>query len=349
MLKKYIELLRARGMRLRSVIYAVLLITVILVVGKCRQDAQKRNFRAAGETMGTFYEVFYVDKEQRDLLASIDSVFQVFNQSLSTYIAGSELSRYNRDSILEYESAFVYPVLRKSKEIYTLTGGAFDPTVKPLVNAWGFGSAPQEKADSSTIDSLRAFTGFDKVLFDAARVWKKDSRVQLDFGAIAKGYGVDVLGEYLESLGIEHYFINVGGEIRARGQKPDEKPWMVGIEDPATAGTENFGKVRKPVPLFNRSVATSGDYRNYREREGKRYGHTIDPRTGYPKQSDMISASVMAEDCMTADAYATAMMVLGAEASIQLADRLEDIDVFLIYIGLDGQEATYMTPGFDPR
>lgn len=346
---KYREILHERGIRLRSILYAVVLIGAILIVGKCRQNSNQQNFRTTGETMGTFYEVLYIDPEKRVLEAEIDSVFGGFNQSLSTYIPSSEISRYNDGREHLFESSYFYPVLEASKLVYETTDGVFDPTVKVLVNEWGFGAKATEKVDSSKIDSLKEFVGFDKVLFNKEKVGKKDPRVQLDFGAIAKGYGADVLGEYFESIGIKNYFINIGGEIRARGLKPDDHPWMAGVEDPKSAGKSNFGEAYNAVMMINKSIATSGDYRNYKESGGTKYGHTIDPRTGYPKQSDMISASVVADNCMTADAFATACMVLGSEKAIQLAKKVKYIDVFFIYKKTDESEGTYMSEGFKKR
>jgi thiamine biosynthesis lipoprotein len=267
-----------------------------------------------------------------------------FNQALSTYISDSEISRLNQTGKHEYESRFFYPVLKTSKEVYEQTQGAFDPTIGPLVKAWGFGpdkSIPN--LGETKIDSLRAIVGFSRVVFDEDKVVLPPN-FQLDFSAIAKGYAVDVIAQMLEEKGIDRYLVEIGGEVRCKGQNDQDKPWAVGIEDPTVTTLEQ--RVMAIVRLKDRSLATSGNYRNYYEREGKIYAHIIDPRTGYTATHNLLSASVFADDCMTADAYATAFMVLGLQQSKEIIER-NNLDAILLYSTNNGVES-FVSEGIQP-
>jgi thiamine biosynthesis lipoprotein len=235
-------------------------------------------------------------------------------------------------------------VLQKSKEIFDLTDGAFDPTVGPLVNAWGFGPGKENNyLDSATVDSLLQKVGFNKIVFDNKTAIKMVPDMYLDFSAIAKGYGVDVVGLFLESQDINNYMVEIGGEVRCRGVNENDKPWLIGIEDPTVTGGDQ--KLFTTVFLKDRSLATSGNYRNFYVVDGKKVSHTISPFTGYPVNHSMLSASVFASDCMTADALATGFMVLGVEKSIEITERTDGFDAILIYSDNEGKLQTYVSEG----
>ncbi len=296
-----------------------------------------------GRTMGTTYSVKYLDEEERNFQPKIDSLLEAFNLSLSTYIPESEISRFNREALLKYESTFFYPVLQRSKEIYEKTGGAFDPTVGPLVNAWGFGPEGRQDPSAATIDSLKQLVNYDSIFFDTVAVCKMMKGMKLDFSAIAKGYGVDVVAGYLLEQGIENLFVEIGGEVYAHGINDRGNPWVVGVNYPTT-DIEKQQTAMAIFPVINQAVATSGNYRNYYEKDGVKYSHTISPTTGYPVTHSLLSASVIAPDCMTADAYATAFMVLGTEEAIAIDKREEDISIYLIYSDTEGGLQTYASP-----
>ncbi|MCK5701003.1 MAG: FAD:protein FMN transferase, partial [Cyclobacteriaceae bacterium] len=263
---------------------------------------------------------------------------------LSTYIPESEISRFNNGTdCSEFESDYFLPVLKSSQEVYVSSGGAFDPTVGPLVNAWGFGPDKSMVPDSSVVDSLMQLVGYDKIHFDEEKVCKDVPKMKLDFSAIAKGYAVDVVADFLETNGIKNLLVEIGGELICRGTKNDEKPWRTAIEDPSVEVYEQ--KILAVVNLKNRAVATSGNYRNYYVRDGVKYVHTINPSTGYPISHTLLSASVFADNCMIADAYATAFMVLGVEKSKAVLSKNKSLDAYLIYSGEDGELSTYITEG----
>ncbi|WP_421893803.1 FAD:protein FMN transferase [Marinoscillum sp.] len=300
-----------------------------------------------GQTMGTIvYNVKYMGEDVPNYKREVDSVLQAFNQSLSTYIPDSEISLLNRTGSIRYPTKMFSEVLESSRKVFELTGGAFDPTVGPLVNAWGFGPDKSVSVpDSLVIDSLRSLVGFQRIISLGTEV-SMDSGMYLDFSAIAKGYAVDLVAEFLEGKGFEHYMVEIGGEVRASGQNQDNEIWKIGIEDPLVASNDQ--RLLAIVQLDDLSMATSGNYRNYYQVGDRTIAHTIDPRTGYNTSHNLLSASVFAADCMTADAYATAFMVLGVEASKEVVASA-DLEAFLIYQDDQGILKSYVSPGLQTR
>lgn len=335
--------------RAKNIIFSILLLVAVFIVFLYRRSNAPDPIAIEGATMGTTYHITYFDSKARDFKPSVDSLLKVFNQSLNTYLSHSEITTFNNgDSSLKFNLPYFFPVLQRSKEIVTATNGAFDPTVMPLVNAWGFGPGKQFYPDSVQIDSILQFIGFGKIQFNSDSVWKLKPHVQLDFSAIAKGYGVDVVSKFLESKGIENLFVEIGGEVYAKGQNIKEgRMWSVGILDPSS--TYEDQKFKAFAILENRALATSGNYFNYREVNGKRYSHTIDPHSGFPVQREILSASVFAPDCMTADAWATACMVAGHDKAIEWVNAQKDIEAFFIFSGPDGSVQTYATPGIKEK
>jgi len=335
----------ASGMnnRLKNAIYSVVVALLIFGVWKYRQLNSFEPVKIEGKTMGTSYHITYFDKEQRNFKPQVDSLLVVFNQSLNTYLPEAEISKFNQGKNVTFGLPYFLPVLKKSEEIVSASSGAFDPTVMPLVNAWGFGPGTKINPDSAKIDSIMEFVGFDKIRFNNDSIWKDDARVQLDFSAIAKGYGVDIVAGFIKSKGISDLFVEIGGEISAMGKnKKLNKAWEVGILDPNSDYTRQTFKAY--AQLHDKAMATSGNYFNYYEEEGKKYSHTIDPKSGYTIRHELLSASVFAGDCMTADAWATAFMVMGKDKAIEKLKKQPDIDAFLIYSTNDGIQ-TFATDG----
>lgn len=334
------------SLRNKNLLYSIALLLSMFVVYKCRQGNNPQASGIAqlsieGNTMGTTYHIKYIDTLGRNLKPGIDSLLVAFNQSQSTYIPESEISQFNTHNQLTYQSRFFYPVLQKSKEVFDNTNGAFDPTIMPLVNAWGFGPGKNRLPDSATVDSLVQLVDFTKISFDSQEVRKLKEGVQLDMSAIAKGYGVDVVAQYLDQHNINNYMVEIGGEVVCRGTNKEGQIWKIGIDNPNIAQQQNK-PLQAVVKLDNRALATSGNYRNFYEKDGRKYSHTLSPVTGYPVEHGLLSVSVFAKDCITADAYATAFMVMGTEKAIELSNKL-DIDVFLIYNDEQGQIKTYIS------
>ncbi|ELR71424.1 Thiamin biosynthesis lipoprotein ApbE [Fulvivirga imtechensis AK7] len=337
------------SLRYKNIIYSVILILAVFLVWKYRQSKQTPLVAFTGKTMGPItYNVKYFDKDTRNFKPQVDSLLRIFNQSMSTYIPESEISQFNRDTAFQFGLPFFYAVLQNSRELYGLTKGAFDPTVMPLVNAWGFGPEKRMKQDSSYIDSLRQIVGFDKIKFDGSMAWKEDPRVQLDFSASAKGYGVDVVADFLTEQGVEHLFVEIGGEVIAKGKNIQlNAPWRVGVLHPDSDEINQF--YIAIASLEDRAMATSGNYFNYYVVDGVKYSHTISPFTGYPIIHPLLSATVFAEDCMTADGLATAFMVMGHEKAIEMLNENPNLDAYLIYTDADGELTTYATAGIKDK
>lgn len=342
-------------MKKKALLFAGLLIVLFEVVVLIRKNNAKETTDKSketpeqvsllqhiqGVTMGVVaYNVKYIGKDLQ-LKPSIDKMLKAFNQSLSTYIPESEISTLNREGKVQLKSKFLYPVLKRSKTIYEKTFHTFDPSIGPVIQAWGFDAKkPIAIPNAKLIDSLLQMTGMSKVRFDEQFV-EIPKGMELNFSAIAKGYAVDLVGELLEEQGIEDYLVEIGGELRAKGMNQEEETWKVGIENPLVKIDEQ--KLFAVSRLRNRSLATSGNYRNYYKKNGKLIAHIIDPRTGYNTNHNLLSASVFAKDCLTADAYATAFMVLGFADSKKVLANNPNLDALFIFEGENGELQTYMT------
>lgn len=297
-----------------------------------------------GRTMGTTYRVIYFDEpRQRNFTKEIDSLLFLVNASINTYDPASDISRFNRSKKgICPDLPYLFEIVATAKRVYKASGGAFDPTVMPLVNAWGFGPANSTSPSQQQIDSLRKLVDFDQVIRSGKRLKKRKPNIQLDMGGIGQGYGADIIYRFLESKHIEHMLVELGGEGVALGKNlKKDKPWTIGILDPNSTPEHQFFKAY--VTLHNEGFTTSGNYFNYKVIDGRKFGHTIDPVTGYPVQHSLLSASVFADDCTKADAWATAFMVMGLEKAIQTVKALDDIDALFIYSNADGDVNTWMT------
>jgi FAD:protein FMN transferase len=316
-------------------------LSLIFFLAACNNTPQKNII--SGEAQGTTYHISYFGPAQNNLKTEIDSLLADFDYSLSTYNPNSLITQLNNNATDSTDEYFRV-VFQKSKEVSILTDGAFDVTISPILNVWGFGHTPQAKTDSSGISELLNLVGYQKAEVINNRLNKSDSLVTLNFNAIAQGYSVDLLAEYLLSIGINDFLVELGGEIRANGTKENGESWKIGIDKPIE---DVEGRpLQAVIKLNNRSLATSGNYRKYFVEDGKRYGHSINPRTGYPAKNTLLSATVIADDCMTADAYATAFMVMGVEKTLEFLEKNGNLnlEVYLIYSEGDDMK-TYLSEG----
>ncbi len=312
---------------------AILFLLLSFIVISCGNNDVSDIVVLKGKTMGTTYTVKYSplqnEKKESEISASIDSVLRSVNLQMSTYIPESEISRFNNfnDTTWFPVSKDFIVVMRQAEEIAEVSDGFFDPTIEPLVNLWGFG--PEKRSEKipsqKEIDSTKKLVNYNlveaRILPPAIR--KKRKNLYLDFSSIAKGYGVDKVADFLESKGIANYLVEIGGELRAHGVKPDSSFWRVGVVNPNEEG------ISIAIALDDLSIATSGDYMNYFEINGKRYSHTINPKTGRPITHKLASVSVVNPSCMVADGYATAFDVLGPKKGFALATNLS-IPVYMI-------------------
>jgi FAD:protein FMN transferase len=308
--------------------YLSLLVLIVLSVVSCKQDVT--NTRLNGPIFGTFYDVTYASDGNENFQESLDSIFAAVNQSMSNYQADSDISKVNKHE-LEVVDAYFVEVFKASKQIYNETNGVFDPTIGTLVNAWNFGSEQSKtKLDSLKIDSLMQFVGFEKIQLKNNTLIKTDPKPYIDFNAIAKGYAVDLVAEFLESKYVANYLVNIGGELRTKGLNVEKQSgWTVAIENPNFDGSQSYDKV---FVLKDKAMATTGTYRKFKlDANGKRYAHIIDTKTGYPTKTNILSVSVIAEDCIMADGYATAFQAMGVERVKQFLTEHSELQAYLIF------------------
>lgn len=300
----------------------------------------------SGRVFGTFYKIKYEAKDGRSLAEHYKRLFLEVDSSLSTFNKESIISRFNsgEDSVL-VDSHF-RNVFEKGAAVSEISGGAFDMTVAQVVNAWGFGFSKRDDVSDELIDSLMRHVGYGKVRLVNGLLVRDEAGVMLDASAIAKGYSVDVVARCLDSLGVENYMVEIGGEISVKGVNHEGRPWGIGVTNPVDDSTMMRTELYDVVYLQDKAMATSGNYRQYYHKGGKKYSHTIDPRTGYPVEHNLLSASVFADDCMTADALATACMVVGLDSSMAMIEAIPDVEGFFIYADSSGVFQTKTTSGF---
>jgi len=310
-------------------IFPVILAVLFLI--NCNEPAIKQ-ISLAGHAQGTTWQISWFSANNSTYKEAIDSIFRRIDSSLSTYLPVSIISRINKNEEGVLADDHFINVFRKSIEVSETTDGLFDVTVAPLINAWGFGFTNKAKIDSAIIDSLLEFIGYKMVKLQGRILIKQKPSSMLDFNAIAPGYTVEVLGAFLESKGIINYLVELGGEVRANGKKLSNENWTIGIDQPNETAVEGR-PLKAIIKLENKAMATSGNYRKFYIEGGKKYTHIIDPHTGYPAKHNLLSATVIADDCSTADAYATAFMVMGLERAKEFlaAHKELKLEVFFIY------------------
>ncbi len=336
--------------------------TCYVVTRKHRSDLEARQLQPGTQVMagsylmnegpvfGTIYHITY--ESQQDLKPEIEQAMQEVDRSLSMFNKESILAHINDNSSCQTDSLF-RQVFSLAREVCAATGGCFDPTVAPLVNAWGFGFKNGALPDEDEVDSLKSLVGFDRITLNEGLVEKQDSLMIMDFSAIAKGFAVDHVANLLQRRGVRNYMVEIGGEVVVKGRNPKGKPWRVGIAKPTEQGGKDEkagttadadGGLQEILELEDKAMATSGNYRNYYVTEdGRKLAHTIDPHSGYPVQHSILSSTVFAPTCAMADAFATAFMVMGLDEARKVLQREKQLEVYFIYTDEKGEYQTYRT------
>ena len=322
---------------------------ILLIVGTVlivRQQQSLPYQQSSDFIFGTAYKIVYqhdkdLSREIREELMKVDSSLSPFNEK-SVITAVNQ----NRDVVLD---TLFLDVFTKAMEISRETDGAFDITVAPLVNAWGFGFKNETRPTPLQVDSLLQIVGYKKVRLEGNKVIKRDPRMMLDCSAIAKGYGVDVVARYLRSLGIRNFMVEIGGEVVTSGVNPQRLPWRVGVVKPSEDSLNVNNELQTILNVTDKAMATSGNYRNFYYKNGKRFAHTIDPKTGFPVQHSLLSATVLADECAVADAYATSFMVMGLERAKKLLERHPELMVYLIYDDGKDSLAVWFSPSLQDK
>ena len=316
---------------------------VILIIGTVLILQKQPPFRTnEGMVFGTVYRITY--QHQDDLHNDIKTALQEVDNSLSPYNPSSIITRINRNEDTTLNEHFTH-VFNLAQEVSAQTEGAFDISVAPLVNAWGFGFKHSIEIDQATIDSLRQFVGYQKMQLENGKIVKRDPRLMLDCSSIAKGYGVDRVAKTLEKKGVKNYMVDIGGEVVLKGKNSRMKTWRIGINKPVEDSLSINQELQTILEISDIGMATSGNYRKFYYKDGKKYAHTIDPRLGYPVQHNILSATVLAKDCTTADAYATAFMVMGLEKAKAFCEEHPELEAYFICSGEGENFEIYYTPG----
>jgi thiamine biosynthesis lipoprotein len=309
----------------------ILSIFTFILLQSCKEQSDKI-IRIAGEAQGTTYHITYLSDNNINFKKEIDSLLKDIDLSLSTYDPASIISKINRNDSNVIADEYFKDVFNKSMEVSERTEGLFDVTVAPVINAWGFGFTKKVQVTKEMIDSLLQLVGYQLVKLQGSKLIKAKPQMMLDFNAIAQGYSVDILASFLNSKGIGNYLVELGGEVKAKGKKNKDELWKVGIDRPNDTATDER-PLEAIVRLKDKALATSGNYRKYYIENGQKYAHIINPRTGYPAKHNLLSTTVIAPDCITADAYATAFMVMGLKKSKQflLENKELNLQVHFIY------------------
>ena len=315
-----------------------------LIIGSVLIIAQQHNAPYQHDTGAIFGTIYNIDYQyDHDLNDEIIAELNKVDAALSMFNEKSVISMVNRNEKVEVNDMFT-EVFRMAEDISEETGGAFDITVAPLVNLWGFGFKTGNPPTKHTVDSIRAFVGYKGVSLKGRTITKKDPRTMLDCSAIAKGYGSDVVARFLESKGISNYMIEIGGEVVTKGISKKRLPWRIGVTKPTDDSLSTNGELQAVLNVTDMAMATSGNYRKFYYRNGKKYAHTIDPATGKPVQHSLLSATVLAKQCAKADAYATSFMVMGMERAKEVLAKHPELMAYFIYTDQTGQFKVWCSP-----
>ena len=321
---------------------AFLLIIGLIVFASCGNQPKKIVLQ--GQAQGSYYAITYFDEQGRNFQREVDSIFHAVDVSVNLWVNTSVISKVNRNEDTALDSIFV-DNFRIAQEAARLSDGYFDPTISPIVAAWGFSYKNGDSITPQLIDSLKQLVDYRNIRIENGRVVKANPAMTLDFNAIAQGYTSDLIAAFLDSRGIKNYLVDTGGEIMAKGCKPDGSPWIVGIEKPADHWNSEQ-VVHTRIALRDKGLVTSGSTRKYVERNGKRYSHCIDPKTGYPVEHNVLSATVLAENSVWADALASICMVMGMEQSLPLIESMDGVEAYYIYVNEKNELETFATEGF---
>ena len=326
-----------------------LLITAIVccfIFVACKPKPAIKYDHIEGLAQGTTYSMTFENSSGKKYGALIDSILKDFDRSLSEYVPSSIISRMNaNDSTVRADKHFK-TIFEKSGQLWEQTGGAMDITVGPITDALGFGASAKTEFDSAKIKRLLKYVGFEKVRLENDKLIKSDTAVKLDVNSIAQGYSVDVVSNFFESEGMKNYMVEIGGEVRAKGKNAKGLYWHIGIDKPNEGERMPGENLQAIIGLDNQSVTTAGNYRKFFEDNGVKYTHIINPKTGFPVRSRLLSVTIVAKDCITADGWDTAFMVLGLEKSVELLKKHSELEAYLIYNDEKGNYQVYMTDGF---
>jgi len=322
---------------------ALLIIGSVLIVAQQHAMPYQHD---TGMVFGTVYNITY--QSDKDLKQDIEAELQKVDNSLSPFNKSSIISKINRNENPEVNDMFA-EVFNLAEKVSGETGGAFDITVAPLVNMWGFGTKQFHRPDRESVDSLMKFVGFNKVVMRNKHVQKQSPNIQLDCSGIAKGYGCDVVARFFRSKGIKNFMIEIGGEIVTSGNNEKRLPWSIGVTKPTDDSLQASQELQTVLNVTDKAMATSGNYRNFYMDGNRKLAHTIDPHTGYPVQHSLLSSTVLASDCATADAYATAFMVLGIDKAKKVLEHHPELMAYFIYAGKDGKMQVWFSPSLKDK
>lgn len=335
---------KSRTIRIWQIVFLLLLVIgTVLIIRQQRNLPYQHN---AGFVFGTVYHVTY--QHNKDLQENIEAEMKKVDDALSTFNNNSILSKVNQNEPVELNDMFK-DVFNMAEQISKETDGAFDITVAPMVNAWGFGFKKGTPPTKHVVDSLKSLVGYQKVRLESGRIIKQDPRIMLDCSAIAKGYGVDVVANYLKKEGIENFIVEIGGEVVSSGISEKRLPWKIGVTKPVDDSIRQDQELQTILNVTNKAMATSGNYRNFYYKNGKKYAHTIDPKTGYPVQHGILSATVLADQCAVADAYATSFMVMGLDKSKEILKKHPELMVYIIYADSRGNNKIWYSPSMEDK
>jgi FAD:protein FMN transferase len=333
-------------MKIKRVRLYLLVIISSSLLFSCGGKDQRRFLYLEGFTQGTSYHIAYNSPDSTDYRDEIEYIFEQIDNSMSTYNPRSVISRINKNEKGVEPDDYFISVFKRALEISAESHGAFDITVAPLVNAWGFGFTRGENVSPRIIDSLLQFVGWEMIRLENRSVVKDNPGIMIDMNAIAKGYTVDVVSEFFDNNGITDYMVEIGGEIRLKGTNRNNNLWRIGVDKPVDDPAAVARELQEVLHLTGRSIATSGNYRKYYEKDGQRFSHTIDPATGYPVRHNLLSVTVIARTCMEADAWATAFMVMGMEKGMEAAGDDPNLEAYFIY-DLGGLSSIAYTKGIE--
>ena len=307
---------------------------------------QKEYIHNEGKAQGTYYSATYLQPDGKDLQPEIEKLFNEFDLSLSTYNPNSIISKINKNNDSVVTDVYFETMFEAAQKVSEHTNGAFDITVAPLVNAWGFGFGNHERSKAPDVEKLLPLVGHQKVKLVNHKLIKENPDIMIDASAIAQGYSADLIAQLFEKNNCENYMIDIGGEIVCKGVNPKGELWHIGIDKPVDDPENANGELQTIVNVSNVGLTTSGNYRQFYYKDGKKLAHTINPKTGLPVEHNLLSATVVASNCTLADAYATAFMVLGVDSALKVCKTIEGMDCYLIYTDKDGQYQVTYTEGF---
>jgi thiamine biosynthesis lipoprotein len=334
---------KPKRLALKILFLIVLAVASVIIIARQKNTPYQRN---TGFIFGTIYNVSY--QSSHDLQPEIEAELKRVDASLSPFNKQSIITAVNNNRPVKLDDRFI-EVFTLAEKISKETNGAFDITVAPLVNEWGFGFKTGVAPTRHVIDSLRAIVGYQKVRLQDGVIRKADPRIMLDCSAIAKGYGSDCVARLLRKHGIDNFMVEIGGEVVTSGINPDRMPWRIGVTKPVDGSTVIDQELQTVLNVTDKAMATSGNYRNFYYKGGRKYAHTIDPKTGYPIQHNILSATVLADDCATADAYATSFMVLGLDGARRILKRHPELMAYLIYSDAKGNNKVWFSPSLKDK